>query len=274
MGGCLPSCVQWPGQNCRGEKYEYTVLDGEKSGKKKFIWPGVASSVYMPIPCSAIPESLQHDVSLLKSAMAGLGTNEDQIVRVLCNRSSAQIVTIAQMFEKDTGTSLLAALEEELSGDFKDGVLALVKGQARVDAEVLYDALTGVGTDEERLNEILTGRHPGQIEDIKAEYLQLGDNAEKQQTLWDAVCADTEFKYLLRQIFLLTLPPLRSTDLFDGAGTSAFSSRCSTAPDSSPSCATRPCLGASTISRIFPASGPKTSCCSASCSASTATTTA
>ena len=114
---------------------------------------------------------------------------------MLCNRSSAQIVTIAKMFEEDTGTSLLAALEGELSGDFKDSVLALVKGQARVDAEVLFDALTGVGTDEERLNEILTGRHPGQVEDIKAEYLQLGDNAEKQQTLWDAVCADTEFKY-------------------------------------------------------------------------------
>ena len=79
MGGCLPSCVQWPGQNCRGEKYEYTVLDGEKSGKKKFIWPGVASSVYMPIPCSTIPQSLEHDVSILKSAMAGLGTNEDQM---------------------------------------------------------------------------------------------------------------------------------------------------------------------------------------------------
>ena len=39
--------------------------------------------------------------------------------------------------------TLLAALEEELSGDFKDGVLALVKGQARVDAEA-HEAKEGV----------------------------------------------------------------------------------------------------------------------------------
>ena len=99
------------------------------------------------------------------------------------------------MFEEDKGISLLQALDDELSGDFKDGVMTLVKGQARMDAEVLYDSLTGVGTDEERLNEILTGRHPGQVEDIKAEYLKLGDNVTEQETLWDAVCSDTTFKY-------------------------------------------------------------------------------
>ena len=99
------------------------------------------------------------------------------------------------MFKEQNGRDLIDVLEEELTGDFKDGVMMLVKGQARMDAEVLYDALQGIGTDEERLNEILTGRHPGQVEEIKAEYLKLGDNADKQQTLWDAVCADTTFKY-------------------------------------------------------------------------------
>ena len=114
---------------------------------------------------------------------------------VPCTGSAAQICTIARMFKEQNGRDLIDVLEEELTGDFKDGVMMLVKGQARMDAEVLYDALQGIGTDEERLNEILTGRHPGQVEEIKAEYLKLGDNADKQQTLWDAVCADTTFKY-------------------------------------------------------------------------------
>lgn len=90
---------------------------------------------------------------------------------------------------------LVTVMDEELSGNFKDGILMLVKGQARLDAEVLYDALKGVGTDEERMNEILTGRHPGQVEDIKAEYLKLGDNVTDQESLWDAVMGDTTFKY-------------------------------------------------------------------------------
>ena len=98
------------------------------------------------------------------------------------------------MWKEQDGRELVDVIEDELSGDFKDGVLMLVKGQARLDAEVLFDALTGVGTDEERLNEIITGRHPGQVEEIKAEYQKLPAN-EKQESLWDAVCSDTTFKY-------------------------------------------------------------------------------
>ena len=45
-----------------------------------------------------------------------------------------------------------------------------------MDAQVLWDALDGIGTDEERMNEILTSRHPGQIEEIKRAYLTLGDS--------------------------------------------------------------------------------------------------
>ena len=93
------------------------------------------------------------------------------------------------------GRELLDVVESNLSGDFKDGVMMLIKGQARLDAEVLYDAIQGIGTDEERLNEILTGRHPGQIEELKKEYLKLGDNAVDQESLWDAICGDTAFKY-------------------------------------------------------------------------------
>eukprot|EP01051_Picozoa_sp_SAG22_P032495 SAG22_NODE_13738_length_396_cov_1.026936_1_plen_57_part_10 len=44
--------------------------------------------------------------------------------------------------------------------------------------------------DEERLNEILTQRNAQQMDEVKAEYLKLGD-----ETLWDAVCGDTSFKY-------------------------------------------------------------------------------
>lgn len=111
-----------------------------------------------------------------------------------------QLATICEMWKADSkynpeGKQLWETIESELSGDFKDGVMMLVKGQARLDAEVLYDAIVGIGTDEERLNEILTGRHPGQIELIKKEYLKLEQNQENQETLWDAVCADTTFKY-------------------------------------------------------------------------------
>ena len=98
------------------------------------------------------------------------------------------------MWKEQDGRELIEVIEDELTGDFKDGVMMLVRGQAYLDAEVLWDALQGIGTDEERLNEIITGRHPGQIEDIKAAFLKLSKN-DKQESLWDAVCSDTTFKY-------------------------------------------------------------------------------
>ena len=111
MRAGLPSCIQWP-NHCYGENFEYTVLDGEKSGKRKFsecrariqptslclrltltraaaaVPPGAAHSVYMPVPCASTEASLEWDVTMLKNAMDGVGTNEDQIVRVLCNREN------------------------------------------------------------------------------------------------------------------------------------------------------------------------------------------
>jgi hypothetical protein len=98
------------------------------------------------------------------------------------------------MWKEQDGRELVDVIDDELTGDFKDGVMMLVKGQACLDAEVLWDALQGVGTDEERLNEIITGRHPGQIEEIKTEYQKLSKN-DKQESLWDAICSDTTFKY-------------------------------------------------------------------------------
>ena len=58
-----------------------------------------------------------------------------------------------------------------MSGDFKDGCMMLVQGQAALDAQVLKDAVAGLGTDEERINEILTQRNSDQIEAIQLGYV-------------------------------------------------------------------------------------------------------
>ena len=64
------------------------------------------------------------------------------------------------------------------------------------------DALSGMARgaqDEERMNEILTLRHPGEIEDIKHEYAKLCRDKKTghvdKNALWNDVCSDTGFKY-------------------------------------------------------------------------------
>ena len=83
---------------------------------------------------------------------------------------------------------------------------------------MLREALSGIGTDEERLNEILTTRHPGQIKDLVAAY----NEHEGTGDLWDDVCDDTSFKYerllkciMDRAAFFASL----CFEAIDGAGT-------------------------------------------------------
>ena len=90
--------------------------------------------------------------------------------------------------------SLEDAIKDDLSGDYKDMILMKIRGQAKIDAEVLWDALDGLGTDEERLNEILTTRNPGQVREMVREYPLLEKNTSTR-SLWDHVCSDTTFKY-------------------------------------------------------------------------------
>ena len=54
------------------------------------VCPGEASSIYVASPNVFRPATLQFDVDLLKGAFAGCGTDEDKVVRVLCNREHSR----------------------------------------------------------------------------------------------------------------------------------------------------------------------------------------
>ena len=189
--------MMWP-THCRGKKYEYTVLTADQYPNNKCIPPGAGNSIYIAAP-NAFPgfeSTLQVDVDQLIKGLHGCGTDEEIIVRVLCNRSAAQLEVIKKMFLKQTGVTLEQAIDDDMGGDMQDGCLMLVRGQAALDAQILKDALSGIGTDEERLNEILTQRNAEQMEEVKKQYVLLGGNAiSNAETLWDAVCGDTSFKY-------------------------------------------------------------------------------
>jgi len=77
----------------------------------------------------------------------------------------------ATMFGKD----LVEALKEELGGDFQDTVQALFKPPADFDAWALHEAMSGLGTDESTLVEIMCSRTNDEIEAIKEAYNRLYD---------------------------------------------------------------------------------------------------
>ena len=108
--------------------------------------------------------SPEADAESLYKAMKGAGTNENTIIQILCNRTLAQRLLIKEVFEKKYNKDLIKELKSELSGKFEDAVIASFRTTTELDCKALYDAMHGLGTDEETLVEILCTRSNYQIQ--------------------------------------------------------------------------------------------------------------
>lgn len=121
------------------------------------------------------------DAMALRRACKGLGTDEDVILAIMCNRTALQRVAITRHYKAAYGRDLKEDLKDELSGDFQDVIMALMQPQALYDARCLKKAMDGIGTDEEVLLEIMCARSNEQMIAIKAAYkfADLGDSLEE-----------------------------------------------------------------------------------------------
>jgi len=114
-----------------------------------------------------------HDCEVLHKAMKGLGTDEAQIIAVVANRSNAQRQELKKTYAQMWGKDLIDALKSELGGHFEDAVVALFKPTIDFDAWCLHDAMSGAGTTESTLIEIMCSRSNEEITAIKAAYKRL-----------------------------------------------------------------------------------------------------
>uniref|UniRef100_A0A0N5B6N1 Annexin n=1 Tax=Strongyloides papillosus TaxID=174720 RepID=A0A0N5B6N1_STREA len=107
------------------------------------------------------------DANKLKKAMKGFGCDKKTVMNVLCSRSNYQRQQIRASFSQMNGKDLIKELKSELSGDFEDLILAMMKEPAEFDASELHRSIEGVGTKENILIEIMTSRSNAEIQRIK-----------------------------------------------------------------------------------------------------------
>lgn len=110
------------------------------------------------------------DCEYLRAAMKGLGTNDDALIHVVSTRCNQQRQELKDMFKTLYGRDLINDIKSELSGDYKELVMALFVSPAEYDAWCIKEAIYGLGTDEQALVEILMTRTNDQIKEIRAAY--------------------------------------------------------------------------------------------------------
>ncbi|XP_023162944.1 annexin B11 isoform X2 [Drosophila hydei] len=128
----------------------------------------------------------------LNDAMAGLGTDEEVLIEILCTLSNVEIHTIKNQYLRLYGAHLESELKSETSGNFKRLLTSLCAAardesgrvdpnKAKEDArELLKAGELRVGTDESMFNMILCQRNYQQLKFIFQEYESVtGHSLEK-----------------------------------------------------------------------------------------------
>jgi len=116
-------------------------------------------------PCDPV-----HDAKLLHKAIAGLGTDEKTLIRILGNRSKVQLLQIADAYAKHHKNTLEKDLKGDCSGNFLTLQLELIRPIIRVKIDTLKKAMDGVGTREKSLIDVLCLSSPEEIMMMKKDW--------------------------------------------------------------------------------------------------------
>ncbi len=145
------------------------------------------------------------DADIMRKAMEGLGTDDKALIDITVKRTHRERMKIRKAYKSQYGRDLMEDLSSELSGNYRATMLALFTDPIEYDADSLYNAMKGLGTNEDTLIEILASRPGWYINKIKKKYKE-----KYKKELEDDVKGDTSGNF--RQLLISLLQGKRSTN--------------------------------------------------------------
>ncbi len=115
---------------------------------------------------------MKDDIEALKKAMAGYGTDEDTLIKIIANRTTSDRLKIKEEWKKINGTDLIEDLKKELHGKMEEAMTALFTDPIDYDCDSLRKAMSGLGTNEDTLIEIISSRSNDTLKKIIERYQQ------------------------------------------------------------------------------------------------------
>jgi annexin A7/11 len=101
---------------------------------------------------------------------AVMANDESTLVNITVSHSNEERVKLRADYQAKFGRDLLKDFESKLKSDFKECMLGLYKPQAEYDADLLYFAMKGIGSDKEVITEVLSFRTPERLNEVKAKF--------------------------------------------------------------------------------------------------------
>lgn len=126
-----------------------------------------------------------NDAAALRKAMKGFGTDENALIEILCRRSNSQRMDIVRTYKTAYGKDLVSDIKSEVSGNFERLLVSLLTSTNELYARDLYEAMSGGGTDEDVLIEVMCSMTNGEIREICATYYRMFGRSLEQELQGD-----------------------------------------------------------------------------------------
>ncbi|KXL47162.1 MAG: hypothetical protein FE78DRAFT_144647 [Acidomyces sp. 'richmondensis'] len=155
-----------------------------------------------------IPQEIDRDVQDIYHATEGRsGTDQMTVCHILTSRSNGQIRAIAQAYRQRYHRSLDECIRKEFSGHMEQALMYIVRAAedpAKHDADLLEDAMRGLGTNDHALIRRIVMIHwePDRLHQCKAAYKHF-----YKRELADRIRSETSGDYEKLMLACIGAPP-------------------------------------------------------------------